>query len=341
LDSPIDNFILFFTKHLSSEKTRLHGVYLKSLRFGVQPQNLPIGEWIQAVQEIEKLDYSTVFRSDHFATMNNDPFVMLASAASVTKTLNIGSLVFAVDYRHPAIYAKAAATLHLLSSGRFEFGIGAGYDPNDYNMTGIPLDSGRVRVERLGEALKIIKGMWTQEKTSLSGKHYKVSEIVKAGELPEGQHPKILIAGGGRKILRLAAQYADIVGIIASWRGSWSNYRVQEMTSEGIMRKITFVKNAAKAFGRDPDCIEFQMMFPWTEITENPEPIIENIAKYIGVSTEDILASEYWSCFGSSSDIRHKIRQLQEETGMSYFVLFLRRDQFGEYAESIVKPLTR
>lgn len=266
---------------------------------------------------------------------------MLASAASVTKTLNIGSLVFAVDFRHPAILAKAAATLHLLSSGRFEFGIGAGYVPDDYNMTGIPLEPASIRVERLEEALKIITGMWTQERTSFSGKHYQVTEIQQGGELSEGEHPKIMIGGGGRKILRLAAQYADIVGIVGRWRGSWSNYLAHEGTSEGIKRKIIRVKNAAKTFGRDPDNIEFQMMFPWTEITENPKPMIENLAKNLGVSTEDILASEYWSCFGSSSDIRDKIQRLREETGMSYFVFFLRRDQFDEYAESIVQPLTR
>jgi probable F420-dependent oxidoreductase len=316
---------------------------LKPFRFGVSPrlskESLPVEEWTQAVQKIESLGYSTVFRTDHFTTRTYDPIAMLASAASVTKTLNIGSRVFAVDFRHPAILSKAAATIHLLSSGRFEFGIGAGWDQRDYNMTGIPLDPASMRVERLEEALKIITGMWTQERTSFSGKHYKVTEIQQAGELPEGEHPKIMIGGGGRKILRLAAQYADIVGIIARWRGSWSNYLAHETTSEGIKSKIIRVKNAAKDFGRDPDDIEFQMTWLWTEITENPEPMIENLAKNLGVPTEDILANEYVA-FGSSSDLRDKIQRLREETGMNYFVFSLRRDQFDEYAESIVQPLT-
>jgi probable F420-dependent oxidoreductase len=268
-----------------------------------------------------------------------DPIALLASAASVTKTLNIGSRVFAVDFRHPAILAKAAATLHLLSSGRFEFGIGAGWDPRDYNMTGIPLEPASKRVERLEEAIKIIKGMWTQERTSFSGKHYNVTKIQKAGELPEGEHPKIMIGGGGRKMMRLAAQYADIVGIIARWRGSFSNYLAHELTSEGIKRKIIRVKKLAKGFGRDPDDIEFQMTWLWTEITENPEPMIENLAKNLGFKTEDILANEY-AAFGSSSDLRDKIQRLREETGMNYFVFSLRRDQFDEYAESIVQSLT-
>jgi len=317
---------------------------VKPFRFGVSPrlskESLPVEEWTQAVQKIEKLGYSTVFRSDHFSTTNYDPISMLASAASVTKTLNIGSLVFAVDYRHPAILAKAAATLHLLSSGRFEFGIGAGYDPTDYNMTGIPLDPANIRVERLDEALSIIKSMWTQDKTTFQGKHYHLNDMEKAGELPEGEHPKIIVGGGGQKLLTVAGRHADIVGIVARWRGSWSNYLASEMTSEGIKRKIIRVKNAAKDFGRDPDDIEFQMVFPWTEITENPEPMIENIAKNLGLPTEDILASEYFSVLGSSWDIRDKIQRLSEETGITYFVFILRRDQFDEYAESIVQPLT-
>ena len=315
---------------------------MRPFRFGAFPTTrgtiLPLEKWTQTAIQIEKLGYSTVFWQDHFSTKAYDPIAMLASAASVTETLNIGSLVFAVDFRHPTILAKAAATLHLLSSGRFEFGIGAGYLPNDYIKTGIPLDPASVRVERLKEALKIITGMWTQERTSFSGKHYQVTEIQKAGELPEGEHPKIMIGGGGRKILGLAAQYADIVGVIPRWRGSYSKKSANELTSEGIKRKIIRVKNAAKDFGRDPDDIEFQMNFVSTEITENPEPIIEKIAEYYGISIEEFLASEYVAV-GSSSDIRDKIQRLCEETGITYYVFRLRRDQFKEVAESIIQPL--
>ena len=313
---------------------------LKPFRFGVLPslrkESLSIEEWIHAVQKIEKLGYSTVFRDDHFHTRSSDPIAMLASAASVTKTLNIGSLVFAVDFRHPTILAKAAATLHLLSSGRFEFGIGAGYRPTDYSMTGIPLDPAGMRVERLEEALKIITGMWTQERTSFSGKHYQVTEIEKAGYLPEGEHPKLMIGGGGRKMMRLAAQYADIVGVIARWRGSGKG---TGQPFEEMKKRIIRVKKAAKDFGRDPDDIEFQLIVMLTEMTDKPEPIIENLANSRGITAEEVENSTM-VMVGSSSDIRDKIQRLREETGVNYFAFLLRSDQFEEYAESIVKPLT-
>ena len=310
---------------------------MKPLRFGAFPslrrENLLVEEWIQAVKQIEKLGYSTVFRDDHFHTRSSDPIAMLASAASVTKTLNIGSLVFANDYRHPAVLAKAGATLHLLSSGRFEFGIGAGYRPYDYIATGIPLDPASVRVERLEEALKIITGMWTQDRTSFSGKHYQVSEIEKAGYLPEGEHPKLMIGGGGRKMMRLAAQYADIVGVIAR-----SSSRTGQPVEE-LKKRIIRVKKAAKDFGRDPEDIEFQLILMWTEITDKPEPIIENYANSLGVTAE-VFENSTMTMVGSSSDIRDKIQRLREETGVNYFVFLLRRDQFKEYAENIVRPLT-
>jgi len=310
---------------------------LRPFRFGVFPslrkESLSVEEWIHAVQKIEKLEYSTVFRDDHFHTWSSDPIAMLASAASVTKTLNIGSLVFAVDFRHPTILAKAGATLHLLSSGRFEFGIGAGYRPSDYNMTGIPLDPAGVRVERLEEALKIITGMWTQDRTSFAGKHYQVTEIEKAGYLPEGEHPKLMIGGGGRKMMRLAAQYADIVGVIAR-SGSRTGQPFEEMK-----KRIIRVKKAAKDFGRDPDDIEFQLIVMRTEITDKPEPIIENIANSSGVTVEEVENSTM-VMVGSSSDIRDKIQRLREETGVNYYVFLLRGDQIEEYAESIVQPLT-
>lgn len=316
---------------------------MKRLKFGVVPsfskERLPVDEWPHAVQKIENLGYSTVFQQDHFDTTAYDPIAILASAASVTKTLNIGSFVFAVDFRHPVVLAKAAATLHLLSSGRFEFGIGAGYQPYDYTMSGIPLDPAGIRVERLEEALNIITRMWTQDRTSYSGKHFQVKEIEKAGELPEGEYPKIMIGAGGRKMLRLAAQYADIVNIIPRWRGSWGNH-IRYQTIDRIKRKVSHVKEAAQDFGRDPDNIEFQLLVVWNEIMDDPERRISDLINSHGVSSDEIENSELVH-FGSSASLIDKIKRLREETGVNYFVFSIRGDQYEEYAKSVVQPLTR
>jgi probable F420-dependent oxidoreductase len=172
----------------------------------------PVKEWKNQVQWYEKLGYDTIYQCDHFYKYTYDPIVMLSSCASVTKKIHFGSLVFDVDYRHPLILAKTAATLHLLSNGRFELGLGAGWQRRDYKSAGIPFDSPGIRIERLEEAVKIIKSLWMNEKTTFNGKHYQILEAEKAGNL-EDSYPRILIGGGGKKVLSVAGRHADIIGI--------------------------------------------------------------------------------------------------------------------------------
>jgi alkanesulfonate monooxygenase SsuD/methylene tetrahydromethanopterin reductase-like flavin-dependent oxidoreductase (luciferase family) len=209
-------------------------------------------------------------------------------------------------------------------------------------MAGIPLDPASTRVERLGEALKIITGMWAQDKTSFNGKHYHVSEIEKAGELTEGMHPKIMIGAGGKRMLRLAARYADIVNIIPPWPGSWGK-AIEDQTIEGIIRKINIVKRAAEDFGRDPSVIEFQLYIPWNEMTDSSKRIqerIDGISKELGIRSDAVVKSEY-VLFGSSSFVKDRIKRLVEGTGVSYFLLDIRRDQFKQYAQNLIKPLAQ
>jgi probable F420-dependent oxidoreductase len=181
-------------------------------RFGVQLAALPSDEWVQRLQHIESLGYSSVFWPDHFAEQW-EPVAALAAAAAVTRRLSVGSLVYDVDYRHPVVLAKASATIHLLSGGRHEFGLGAGWMESDYVEAGLRFDRPGIRIERLEEALQIIRSMWTRERTSFEGRHYRVRDVARAAPLPEGSLPRILVGGGGPRLLALAGRHADIVGI--------------------------------------------------------------------------------------------------------------------------------
>ena len=136
----------------------------KPFRFGVQVGMLPAESWRERVRRIEALGYSTLFFPDHFSTQW-EPVAGLAAVAAATERLNVGSLVYDVDYRHPVVLAKAAATIQLLSGGRHEFGIGAGWMQTDYVEAGIAYDRPGVRIERLEEALQIIRSMWANERT--------------------------------------------------------------------------------------------------------------------------------------------------------------------------------
>ncbi|MGH2898319.1 MAG: LLM class flavin-dependent oxidoreductase, partial [Solirubrobacteraceae bacterium] len=219
----------------------------KPFRFAVQISALPADGWIERVRSYERLGYSTVFCPDHFGPQW-DPTALLAAAAAVTTRLNVGSLVYDVDYRHPVIHAKAGATIQLLSGGRHEFGIGAGWMRTDYDEAGMAYDRPGVRIERLEEALQIIRSMWENERTSFEGKHYKITNIAKAAELPTGSRPKILIGGGGPRVLRLAGRHADIVGINPSLpEGKITPNSAADLAPERLDEKLAAVRAGAEA----------------------------------------------------------------------------------------------
>jgi len=316
---------------------------LRSFRFGAITYwaNVPAKQWIPTVRRLEEIGYSTIFEADHFGKNANDPVVMLSSAAAATEKIHLGTLVFDVDYRHPVILARTAAALHLLSDGRFEFGIGAGWSRVDYDMAGIPFDPPGVRIRRLDEALQIIRSMWTEDNTTFHGKHYRITNMVKAGDLPDGEHPKIMVGGGGRKLLTVAGRHADIVGI--QWPipgGSFSGRSIRDTTIDHVKRRIEWVKTAAEKAGRNPDDIEFQMLFPHPRITDEPESVMVDIANNWGVTVEEVTECPQW-LIGSSSDIVEKLRRLRDETGINYMVFGpTSAEQFIELAESVLKPLS-
>ena len=282
---------------------------MKPIRFGadIMYDRIHAKDWIKTAQHIEELGYSTLYTDDHFQTFESDPFILLASAATANKTINLGTIVFEIDYRHPVIYARAAATLHIISGGRFEFGIGAGWDQRDYNMAGIKFDKPIVRIRRLEEALTIIHNMWTQETTTFNGKYYQLSEMVKAGQLPDGEHPKMMVGGGGKKLLSVAGRHADIVGISS-----------EENPLDQVKRRIEWVKDSARKCGRSVDDIEFQMQFAYACITDDPEPVYRQVSERSGIPL-DLMKENVQVLICSVDEMIEKLSLIREETDITYF----------------------
>ena len=158
------------------------------------------------------MGYSGLYLPDHFGDQPG-PIAALMAAADATTTLRVGSLVFDNDYRHPVVLAKEAATIDLLSDGRFDLGIGAGWLVSDYEQAGIPYDPAGTRIDRLEEALSVIKGLFTGKPFSFTGKHYSIKEMEGSPPPIQKPHPRFLLGGGGRRMLRLAAREADIVHV--------------------------------------------------------------------------------------------------------------------------------
>src|SRR5215813_15374275 len=156
------------------------------------------------VRRAEELGYAVFLVSDHY---DNEiaPLAALMAAADASEAIRIGSFVFNNDLRHPVQLAKEVATLDLLCGGRFELGIGAGWNKAEYDQVGLPFDRATVRIARLAEAIALIKQFFTQESVTFAGDHYRVSGLETSPKPPQRPHLPILIGGGGERMLSLAA----------------------------------------------------------------------------------------------------------------------------------------
>jgi probable F420-dependent oxidoreductase len=196
--------------------------------------------WIATARRAEELGYTTLLMPDRTSIGSFAPFPALAVAAEATKALRIGSYVFCNEYRHPVMLARDAATLDVLSEGRFELGLGAGVGPSEAKQMGIPFADAGVRVGHLEETLRLIKQLFTEETVNFNGKYYTVTEL--KGIIPPAQKPHmpILVAGVGERMLKLAAREADIIAV-----GSKITARGADPADATLEQKIAWIKEAA------------------------------------------------------------------------------------------------
>jgi probable F420-dependent oxidoreductase len=186
---------------------------MRPFRFGVNVRHAKSrSEWRETARKIEDLGYATLTLPDHLSELIA-PMPALVSAAEATTTLRVGTNVLNNDLRHPVLVAREAAAVDLLTDGRLQLGLGAGAIRAEYEQAGLDFDRGRTRVERLAEAVTIIKGLFTGEKFTFAGRHYHVTDHVIAPSPVQRPHPPILIGGNGPLLLALAAREADIVGL--------------------------------------------------------------------------------------------------------------------------------
>src|SRR5262245_25412175 len=197
----------------------------RPFRFGViheEPQD-PL-DWRSHLRRIEAMGFSTFLIRDHlvpdFFGDQPAPLIALASAAGLTTRLRLGTMVLAVDYRHPVMLAKEAATLDRLSGGRLELGLGAGWLRREYESAGLPFDAAGTRIDRLEETIRILDGLFGECAFSFTGKHYTVTDLDGYPKPLQRPRPPLLIGGGRRRVLMLAGREADIVGILTTSVGT-------------------------------------------------------------------------------------------------------------------------
>src|SRR5438445_632743 len=175
-----------------------------------------VADWQSTLRRIEDHGYSTIAISDHFTQgWAMEPLVTLAAAAGETERMRLLTMVLGNDYRHPVLVHKAAATIDVISGGRVELGLGAGWKLSEYEAAGMVYDPPGMRRERLEEAVEVIRGLFGPEPLDFAGKHYRISRIDGLPKPIQTPHPPIAIGGGGRQMLELAGRIRDIAGMDA------------------------------------------------------------------------------------------------------------------------------
>ena len=218
----------------------------KPFRFGVSMRGAGSkAEWVTKARRAEALGFSSLVMPDHLIGTRMSVGPALVLAAEVTTRLRVGSFVFDNDFRHPAVLAQEAATVDVLTAGRFEFGIGAGWMREEYDKTGIPFVDGGARVDRMAEALTIIKGLFGDQAVTLKGKHYTVSGLEGTCKPIQQPHPPILIGGGGTRLLTIAAAQADIISIMPRSKRDGSALEDGDATAGAFDRKLEVIRDAA------------------------------------------------------------------------------------------------
>ena len=274
-------------------------------------------EWAENARRVEALGYDTLLMADHFAS---DLFALtpaLMAAALATTTLRVGSFVYDNDFRHPALLAKETATIDMLSDGRLEFGIGAGWKKQEYEQAGLPFDRPGTRVDRMQEAVRILKGLWGDGPLTFTGQHYAIQGLDNWPKPVQRPHPPIHIGAGGKRMLAFAAQEADIVGIIAPATpaggldtGSDSEARLAE--------QVAWVREAAGARFGD---LELAALVWQVAVTDHPRAAVEELAGAHGLTPAQVLASPYL-LVGGIDGIVERLVTLRERYGVSYYTVF-------------------
>jgi F420-dependent oxidoreductase-like protein len=227
------------------------------LRWGVKtaPQHTTYDAMLAVWQEADRMQaFEHAWLFDHFAPIQGDldgpcfeGWTLLAALAAQTSRLRLGLMVAGNTYRHPAVHAHMAATVDVISNGRLEFGVGAGWNEYEHQSMGIPLYTPGERIRRLGEACEIARRLWTQQLTDFDGRYYQLTQARCEPKPIQKPYPPIVIGGSGEQLtLRVVAQYADI------WNFGGGDV-------ETFQHKIAVLHEHCAAVGRDPEQIELSV----------------------------------------------------------------------------------
>ncbi len=290
----------------------------RPFRFGALVAQLGSRQELQeTARRIESAGYSTLLMTDHLGEERYSPIPALVCAADATSDLRVGTLVLNNDLRHPAVLAGEIATVDIVTDGRFEPGIGAGWEKEDYDRSGIRLDSAPDRISRLDEALQILNAYFTSDSVSFTGEHYQVTNLPSVPHPVQEPKPPMLVGGGGKRILTVAARQADIIGVHVPAKKDGS---AQDWSSAGpndVEKRIGWIRDAA---GDRMSRIELCQNVFAVNITDDRQAAGAEVAKRFGMTDGQALESPYF-LLGTEDQIADQLQHNRVRFGISYYIV--------------------
>jgi probable F420-dependent oxidoreductase len=287
-------------------------------RFGVSVRRAESrADWREKARRAEALGYTVFLVPDHLADIM-PPWVALAVAAEAAPTMRIGTFVLNNDLRHPALVAREAAALDLLTDGRLELGLGAGHMEAEYDQIGLRFDPSAVRVERLGEAVAIVKRLLAGEEVTFTGAHYRLAGHRVSPRPAQRPRPPLLLGGNSRRLLELAGREADIVSFLGfSHRSGGREFDLGAFGEAGTAARIDIVRDAAGSrFGE----LMLNAVVQRVVVTDNARSAAADLAADAELSLDEVLESPYL-LVGSVEAIADALRARHERHGFTYWVV--------------------
>jgi probable F420-dependent oxidoreductase len=304
---------------------------MHDVKFGIF---LPTGDFAQARAVAQRADaqgFYSISINDHFFAPGQKPetpqlecFTTLSALAAVTKRVRIAPAMTAMSFRNPALLAKMAATLDVISGGCVTLGVGAGWMRDEYHAHDYPYPTNRERLAQLGDALKIIKAMWTEDAPTYHGRFFKVEKAYNHPRPIQRPYPPIMIGGSGRKLLEISGAEADIANLAPPLtRGALDTAAFVKFDKPRLAQKIEMLREFARSAGRDPETIEISGFSTLTLSNDRSqiEAAVAGTMKMMGFSSAEAVRNSPSMLFGTPAEVRAELHSRIEEFGMSYFIL--------------------
>ena len=290
---------------------------MRPFRFGVNVRTAgSAAEWAEKARRVEALGYSVLLVPDHLTDLLA-PLPALVAAATATTRLRVGTAVLNNDFRHPVLTAREAATLDVLCDGRLELGLGAGHMRSEYEQTGLSFDPGATRVERLAEAVVILRRLLEGETVTFAGRHYHVTGHTIHPRPVQRPHPPIFIGGNAPRLLEVAAKEGDIVGLTGiAFRRGGTEPDVSDFRAAIVDQRVAFVRKAA---GARVERVELSALVQRVIVTDDRRKAAEELAtgRWGTLAPDDVLATPY-VLIGTIDEMVDQLRARRERWGISY-----------------------